>query len=457
MIRLRWHHLFIVFTICMAGIILLSLELHRESFQRAGKLLESAARLDEKPRWFKRIEQGILELSAPGNDVFTSHDVAFERRRLAQALARLDEELKSESARALDVGSLQTRIEAMAGAARTVFDNFEQLEAPGVSGEQQRTHLMKAAQAMSRMDREQLTAVREIGILADRTRAEQRNILDEHEENFQAGMVRERYFIAAGVVFLFGLLWIGYRLQKTSEALETERRRVQEERRERLAATGELCSSVAHGIRNPLAAIQSSAELTLEMGRLDEESRRRLEDILSEGQRLADRVTGLLGIARVHAEGFQLLNLQDVVSTAVHGIEPEIKRQGLLLQRSLPKVAISVRGDRLQLEQLVIELVSNAMEHSPPGQPIEVRCDRPVHNGTAEITVQDAGEGVPVSARGRLFDLFFTTKPHGTGIGLATVRRIARLHGGDVVLADSPRGAKFVVSLPTTDGDLSAA
>jgi signal transduction histidine kinase len=456
MIRLRWHHLFIVFTICMAGVILLSLELHRESFRRAGQLLEAAARLDEKPRWFKRIEQGILELSAPGNDVFTSLDGAFERRRLNQALARLDEELKSEGARALDIGTLQTRIEAMAAAARTVLDNFEQLEAPGVSAEEQRTHLMKAAQAMSRMDREQLTAIREIGILADRTRAEQRNILDEHEENFQAGMMRERYFIAAGVVFLFGLLWIGYRLQKTSEALETERRRVQEERRERLAATGELCSSVAHGIRNPLAAIQSSAELTLELGRLDEESRRRLEDILSEGKRLADRVTGLLGIARVHADGFQTLVLQDVVATAVHEVEPEVNRQGLVLQRTLPRDAIAIRGDRLQLEQLVIELVSNAMEHSQPGQPIEVRCDRPVQNGTAEITVQDLGEGVPVQARGRLFDLFFTTKPHGTGIGLATVRRIARMHGGDVALADSPQGAKFVVTLPTVEEDLSA-
>src|SRR5262245_22906914 len=113
MIRLRWHHLFIVFTICMAGVILLSLEFHRESFQRAGKLLEAAARLDEKPRWFKRIEQGILELSAPANEVFTSQDIAFERRRLSQALARLDEELKSESARTLDIGSLKTRIESM--------------------------------------------------------------------------------------------------------------------------------------------------------------------------------------------------------------------------------------------------------------------------------------------------------------------------------------------------------
>jgi signal transduction histidine kinase len=105
---------------------------------------------------------------------------------------------------------------------------------------------------------------------------------------------------------------------------------------------------------------------------------------------------------------------------------------------------------------LVIELVSNAMEHSRPGQPIEVRCDRPVQNGTAEIIVEDVGEGVPVEARGRLFDLFFTTKPQGTGIGLATVRRIARLHGGDVALASSPRGAKFVVSLPTTDRDLTS-
>ncbi len=456
MIQLRWHHLFIVFTLSVAAVILLSLELHRESFKRAGRLFDATAKLDEKPQWFKRVEQCILELNAPGNDVFSSQDLAYERKRLAQARARLDEELQSEISRGLDVKALETRVEAMVSVAQTVFENFEKQEAQGISAEQKRTLLMKAAQAMSRMDREQLAAIREIGILSDRTRAEQRNILDEHEANFQAGMVRERYFIAAGVVFLFGLLWFGYRLQKTSEALDTERRRVQEERRERLAATGELCSSVAHGIRNPLAAIRSSAELTLELGQLDEGSRTRLDDILSEGQRLADRVTGLLEISRVHAGGFERLTLQDVVSSAVREVEPEVRRQGLLLHQEFERGAISIRGDRLQLEQLVIELVSNAMEHSRSGQEIHVRCERPIQNGTAEITVQDSGDGVPPDARSRLFDLFFTTKPTGTGIGLATVMRIARLHGGDVVLADSARGAKFVVSLPTSREDLSA-
>lgn len=456
MIRLRWHQLFIIFTICMAGVILLSLELHRESYKRAGTLVDAATRLDEKPRWFKRVEQCILELSAPGNDVFTSQDVGYERKRFLQARAKLDEELQSDRANALDVRPLAVRIGAMSSAAQSIFENFEKLEKSGGSAEDQRTLLMAAAHAMSRLDAEQLEAIREIGILSDRTRAEQRNLLDEHEANFQAGMNRERYFIAAGVVFLFGLLWFGYRLQKTHEALETERRRVQEERRERLAATGELCSSVAHGIRNPLAAIRSSAELTLDMGQLDTGSRTRLEDILSEGQRLADRVTGLLEIARVTAENFEPLALQDVVSSAMHEVEPEVKRQGLVLQRDFEKAAIPVRGDRLQLEQMVIELVSNAMEHSQSGQEIQVRCQRPVQNGTAEIIVQDSGNGVPVEARGRLFDLFFTTKPQGTGIGLATVKRIARLHGGDVELADSPCGAKFVVRLPTDD-DLSSA
>jgi signal transduction histidine kinase len=306
------------------------------------------------------------------------------------------------------------------------------------------------------MDEEQLAAIREVGILSERTRAEREKLLDEHEDNFQAGMVRERYFIAAGVALLFGLLWFGYRLQKADAALEAERRRVQEERQGRLAAIGELCSSVAHGIRNPLASIRSSAELTLEMGQLDPSSRSRLEDILSEGERLGDRVTGLLNIARADASEFKVLCLQDVVSSASREVVPAMKRQGLSLRQELVKDPIAVRGNRRQLEQLVIELVSNAMEHSPSGQEIQVRCERPRENGTAEIIVQDSGEGVPASARGRLFDLFFTTKPTGTGIGLATVKRIARLHGGDVALAESPRGAKFVVSLPVSDEELPA-
>ncbi len=435
----------------------MSLELHHSAYQSTGRLLEAATRLDEKPRWFKRVEQCILELNAPGNDIFASNDVPYERNRIASAQSQLNEVLKTGGIREVDLRALQIRIDSMLAAARKIFDHFENMQKPGLSAEEQQRQLVSAARAMARMDEEQLAAFREVGIISDRTRAEQRNIFDEHEANYQAGMYRERYFIAASVVLLFGLLWFGYRLQKADVALEAERQRVKEEQQGRLAAVGELCSSVAHGIRNPLAAIRSSTELTLEMGRLDENSRSRLEDILSEGERLADRVTGLLGIAKVSAAGFKTLRLQEVVNSALREVEPEVRRKGLSLEQRSVGSTIAIRGDRLQLEQLVIELVSNAMEHSSSGQSIEVRCDRPVGNGTAEIIVQDSGEGVPKEAKARLFDLFYTTKPHGTGIGLATVKRIARLHGGDVVLADSSRGAKFVVSIPTVEEDPSAS
>lgn len=434
-----------------AAVVALSLVMHRRTFSSVTRLMETAGRLEETQRWFQRAEQCVLELIAPANAVFADWDVATQRNRLRLARIRLDEAIAQGRSYGLNVTRLTRLMEEMAARAEEVFENVARMHEAGADNGARAEALIAASRAMARADEKQMSAVRELGLLTERVRAEQRNILEEHEVSLQARLTMERYVVTLLVLLALGMAWFGWRLRQTDLALAEQRRATEAAQRERLAAIGELCSSVAHGIRNPLAAMRSSTQLTLDLGKLDDASRARLQDVLTEGTRLGDRVTGLLKMARAGSGAFEDVCLQDIVVGAVSGLGPELTRLGLKLERDLSPTPISVRGDRHQLEQLVVELVSNAMEHSPPGESILIACRRPGANGLAVLTVDDAGPGVPDAVQSQVFQLFFTTKEHGTGIGLATVKGIARLHKGDVTLARSSRGgARFEVTLPTT-------
>ncbi|MEK6643403.1 MAG: HAMP domain-containing sensor histidine kinase [Planctomycetota bacterium] len=458
MFRLRWFHAFVVLALLEVVVILFSLELHRQTFRNVGRLAEAMTRFKERDRWFDRAEQCVLELNAPGNEVFASQDPVRERASLQQAQRKIAVMYESATTHQLNTDRLRHTVDSMNATAGEVFGHFEHSRASGASVETQRGAIANATAAMSRMDALQMQAMREIGFIKEQSGGDLKDLIDEFEAELQSRVVYERYFIGSFFLLLVGILWFGYRLQAVHQALEIERRRVEEERRERLAAIGELCSSVAHGIRNPLAAIRSSTQLTLQLGQLDENSRSRLNDILAEGGRLGDRVTGLLNMSRVNRSGFELIPLASIVDTAVHGLRPELERLGLALIIDLAANGIVVFGDRRHIEQAVIELVSNAIEHSPPGASIRVSVCDSKRAGYVDVVVHDGGMGVPEDVRSKIFDLFFTTKESGTGIGLATVKRIARLHGGDVTLSNGSTvdGACFVLTFPTASPDKAA-
>jgi signal transduction histidine kinase len=307
--------------------------------------------------------------------------------------------------------------------------------------------ITKAGPAMARMDAAQHRALRDLGVINRRFAQSRVDLIERCEADINRHYVSQSFVFGAILLILLGAFLFGRRLSAADRALEEERGRVKEMRRERLAAIGELCSSVAHGIRNPLAAIRSSAQLALELGQLDRGSQERIQDILDEGQRLGDRVTGLLSMARATSDSFAPVDLNSVVDVSAKSLLPEIERLGLALDLELSDEPVTAEGDRARLEQCIVELLSNAMEHSPADGTILVRCYRDKKNVVVEV--EDEGPGVSAPVRERVFDLFFTTKPAGTGIGLATVRRIARLHGGDATLDEvSAGGARFVVRLP---------
>jgi len=453
MSRIRWYHVFFFLGVLDAGAVLVGLEWHRETLSSVERLRERSDELDAQSRWLRQMEQGILELGEPGNDVFESNRLADERARFEAARSRMTRIIEEAGRFGMDAEALRAATDSMEQSTEKIFRSFQDYQSGRGALSERHESLRSAARSMAQLDQQHVEALRTLGLLTQRNAGERDELLSHHESELKSRDALERYFIACVVVILLGLLYFGQRIRETTLSLEAERRRAAEERRERLAAIGELCSSVAHGIRNPLAAIRSSAQLSLEQGKLDAEARERLTDILDEAQRLADRVTGLLNMARINSGAFLPLNLEEIARSALSELKPEMNRLGLKVDISMPKGPIELRGDRRQLEQAIIELLSNAMEHSPAGGTVNVRCDAPNGDGQARISVEDRGPGIPVEVRPRIFDLFFTTKPAGTGIGLATVKRIARLHNGDVTLECPPQGgARFVVSLPARQG-----
>lgn len=447
---LKWYHFYFALALFEVIVILSILALHQRSLENRRNMVLAATQLEDSARDLQRLQEAILLLNKPGNDLFHSLDTDKEMQRFQTANTKLTVALDEAARRKIPVGEIIPRIEAMRDAARAIFESFKQVGATGDAEADRQRHLADAGQSMARMDDETQNALAVIARLVQDNAAKRIDLHQIQEQDLDTRLIYERYFIAAVIVILCGMIYFGRRLQAADRTIEYERQRLADERRERLAQIGELCSSVAHGIRNPLAAMKSSAELTLELGNIDSETRERVTDIVNEGRRLGDRVTRLLNYARAKLEAFEQHDLRRVVNDSIDEVATELSRRQIQVQRDMPEEPLPVNVDCHQIQQVMIELLSNAMEQSSPGDVIRVACAEANGDGMARITVDDSGPGVPKMVRSRIFDLFFTTKPTGTGIGLATVRRIARIHGGDVVLKDVPggKGARFVVTLP---------
>lgn len=447
---LKWYHFYFGLALFEVLVILSILALHQKSLETRRNMVSATTHLEDGARDLQRLQEAILHLNKPGNDLFHSLDVAREMRQFQIADAKLKVALDEAARRKIPLAEITPKIDAMRIASGRIFESFGLIGSSGEGNEDRRPHLAEAGQAMARMDDQTQEALAHIARLVQDNASKRIELHEIQERDLDARLVYERYFIAAVIVILCGMIYFGRRLQAADRTIELERQLLIDERRERLAQIGELCSSVAHGIRNPLAAMKSSAELTLELGNIDQDTRERVTDIVNEGRRLGDRVTRLLNYARARLESFEPHDLRNVVNDSINEVATELQRREIQVMRDMPDRPLPVNVDCHQIQQVVIELLTNAMEQSKSGDVIRVGCAEANGDGMARITVDDSGPGVPKIARSRIFDLFFTTKPSGTGIGLATVRRIARIHGGDVTLKDPPggKGARFVVTLP---------
>jgi len=246
-----------------------------------------------------------------------------------------------------------------------------------------------------------------------------------------------------------------------SERIEAQQRlelvRAEFAHASRIATLGELAASVAHEISQPLSAIITNSGTALRV--LDREPpkpallRSLAEHTLGAANRATEIVTRIRSVVAPIAPERQALSLETMVSEALPFVRHELKQGQVQLILRFGQHLPSTCGDRVQLQQVVVNLVLNAVQAmqdvAEDERRIEIATARDGEMVT--LTVDDTGMGIAPGAEERLFESFYTTKPRGMGIGLAVCRSIAESHGGSIFAFPCPRGARFVLKLPHLD------
>ncbi len=225
----------------------------------------------------------------------------------------------------------------------------------------------------------------------------------------------------------------------------TELRRTAE-RAERLAALGRLSAALAHEIRNPLGSISGSVQLVRDSVELEDEDRRLLGIVLREVDRLNGLVTTMLQVGRPRDPARVSTDLVALTRDVVEVARKDMKHAARIeVHTQEGQVNAWIDGD--QIRQVIWNLLNNALTHAPASSLVRIDVRRT--DGDALWTIEDEGPGVPEQARGHLFDMLYSKRPHGVGLGLALVDQIVRAHGGEVSVISPPgQGAKFQVRLP---------
>ncbi|MFH1110359.1 MAG: ATP-binding protein [Planctomycetota bacterium] len=249
------------------------------------------------------------------------------------------------------------------------------------------------------------------------------------------------------------------RLKRSHETLLDEVARLREElheknrelqRRERLAALGEMAAGVAHEIRNPLGGIGLYSSL-LERDLVDRPAEREIARRISAGvQNLENIVRGVLSFAGDAEPRFADISLATVLESALLQTTPQASALEAYIDVDPRLAGVELWCDAGQVERALLNLLFNALDAAGSKGRVWVRLgDRDEPDGLVPVVVEDDGPGIALDCLQRVFNPFFTTKDHGTGLGLAIVHRIAEAHGGCVRAGNRVGGgARFVLSLP---------
>lgn len=226
---------------------------------------------------------------------------------------------------------------------------------------------------------------------------------------------------------------------------------------EKMASIGQLVSGVAHELNNPLTSIAGLSELLLESSRSNDPAREHLRVIHDQAERANRIVRNLLTFARKGSPERELVDLNDVVARTSLLISYELKLRGIELECQTEQAPVQVLADRYELQQVLLNLVTNAVQavsDLAPGRPRRISLVTAREEGRAELRVSDSGPGVAPSQVPHLFTPFYTTKSpgQGTGLGLYLSYGLVEAHGGRLgYRPSSTGGAEFFISLPMQD------
>jgi signal transduction histidine kinase len=218
---------------------------------------------------------------------------------------------------------------------------------------------------------------------------------------------------------------------------------------ERLAALGRITAGVAHEVKNPLNSMRLWLENLKESlpHEADSGSQQAVQVLDKEIDRLDAVVKRFLDFTRPMDVRLEATQLAEVLKEVVEVAKPQLQKSRIQVAQLIPIDVPEVYVDRALLKQAVLNLVLNAVEAMPNGGQLRLMLSR--RGEMAEITVGDTGKGIPMENRQKIFQLFFTTRPGGSGIGLASTFRIVQLHNGSIdFTSEVGRGTTFRIELP---------
>ena len=226
---------------------------------------------------------------------------------------------------------------------------------------------------------------------------------------------------------------------------------------------GEVAAALAHELNQPLTAIMSNAHageryLTQAVPPLGE-IREILQDVMGDARRAGEVIQRLRSLLRKEEARFLPLDVNHVIREIAALVHTDAVLRNLEVDLDLAPDLSPVRGDRVQLQQVLLNLVLNAMEAvGPHGEGRRIVLRTLQAEEAVRVVVGDQGPGIPGDTLSRIFDTFYTTKQDGMGMGLAISRSIVEAHGGRIWAENNPdRGATFSFTLPACPPDPSPA
>ena len=244
-------------------------------------------------------------------------------------------------------------------------------------------------------------------------------------------------------------------------ALQVQVQREEMAHRNRVALMGEMTASFAHELNQPLTAIANNASAArrfLQHGNIDPVLLQQLlQDMVADSQRAGEVIRGIRSLVRKETSVHTLLNLNTIISDTVRLVSSDVLTRESVVTTELDPHLPQVQGTLVQVQQVLLNLIINAldaMEGLPPTERRVIVRTRSDKGDLAEVSVRDFGVGLPKDRPDKVFDHFFSTKQKGMGMGLTIVRSIVEAHGGTITAENAPdRGARMVVRLPAARGE----
>lgn len=240
-------------------------------------------------------------------------------------------------------------------------------------------------------------------------------------------------------------------MKRASVEEEKEKLETQLQHAERLAFVGELSAGIAHELNEPLGRVLGFAQLIKKAGSLNEQQSEDIERIIKASLYSREIIKKLMIFSRQMPQQLTKVNLNDIVKNILYFIDVRFQSRGISIIKQLDPTLPSIHADEVQISQVLVNLITNAVYAMPAGGEIQVITK--TRGEYLSLIVKDTGSGMTPEVKQKIFEPFFTTKPvgQGTGLGLSVVQGIVESHNGKIIVNSTPnKGTKFEIQLPLT-------